>query len=91
MATSKKAKTEIGLAHATGVHEHNTVPMHKTQFRGKARIVRQTQGKVHFRHISGTGVTRFRSIFGMVYARFKHVWAQFRHNYGTLYAHFTHG
>ena len=46
-----------GLAHATGVHERNTVPMHETQFRGKARIVCQTQGKARFRHVSGTGLT----------------------------------
>ena len=63
----------LGLAHATGVHERNTVPMHETQFRGKTRIVCQTQGKARFWHVSGTGVTRFRSIFGTVYARFRHV------------------
>ena len=62
-----------GLAHAIGVQEHNTVPMHETQFTGKARIVCQTQGKARFRHVSGTGLTRFRSIFGTVYARFRHV------------------
>ncbi|MCV6575229.1 MAG: hypothetical protein OIF58_05790, partial [Cohaesibacter sp.] len=84
-----------GLAHATGVHERNSVPMHETQFRGKTRIACQTQGKARFGHVSGTGLTRFRGIFGTVYARFRHVlgtfWAQFRHNYGTLYAHFKHG
>ena len=47
----------FGLAHATGVHERNTVPMHETQFRGEARIVCQTQGKARFWHVSGTGVT----------------------------------
>ena len=46
----------VGLAHATGVHERNTVPMQETQFRGEARIVCQTQGKARFWHVSGTGV-----------------------------------
>ena len=79
-----------GLAHATGVHERNTVPMHETQFRGKTRIACQTQGKARFRHVSGTGLTRFRSIFGTVYARFRHVLgtvlAQLWHAVCTFYA-----
>ena len=80
----------IGLAHATGVHERNTVPMHETQFRGKTRIACQTQGKARFRHVLGTGLTRFRSIFGTVYARFRHVLgtvlAQLWHAVCTFYA-----
>ena len=79
-----------GLAHATGVHERNTVPTHETQFRGKTRIVCQTQGKARFRHVSGTGLTRFRSIFGTVYAHFRHVLgtvlAQLWHAVCTFYA-----
>ena len=67
-----------------------TVPMHETHFRGKARIVCQTQGKARFRHVSGTGLTHFRSIFGTVYARFRHflgtVLAQLWHAVCTFYA-----
>ena len=66
------------------------MPMHETQFRGKTRIVCQTEGKARFRHVSGTGLTRFRSIFGTVYARFRHVLgtvlAQLWHAVCTFYA-----
>ena len=82
----------FGLAHTTGVHERITVPMHETQFRGKARIVCQTQGKARFRHISGTGLTHFRSIFGTVNARFRHVLGTVSTQlWHAVYAHFTHG
>ena len=81
--TTISSVCSCGLAHGTGVHERNTVPMHETQFGGKAQIVCQTQEKARFRHVSGTGLTRFRSIFGTVYARFRHI-------LGTLSAQLWH-
>ena len=87
---AKLTQSRIGLAHATGVHERDTMRMHETQFRGKTQIVCQTQGKARFKHVSGTGLTRFRSIFGTVYARFRHVLgtvsAKLWHTVCTFYA-----